>query len=637
VTTHRTIALCLWICCAGPRVASADLYVTVDQWGGGDATSITDALALVPPAPLEPVLIEILDDEAYYETVVIDKTTTATTPLTLAAATGASPTIYGQTTYQGAIQVSSPYTTIRGLIVVACSCSGGSGINIQADHVTVEQCTVSSALSPNADSDPLGGVNIVAGGAFVRHNVICGNDSGIRVYDYPGDDAVIRNNLVFGNLYRGIWMYRETNGNQVYNNTLHDNGFEIQLGHGGNNYDPGGSNEFFSNVLAADNGGYGFVVDQDGDPMTLPNDTLLDWNLYFANPGYGFPARLDGTTYFDFADWQTASSQEVYGVWGDPLFTDAANNDYTTSLASPVVDAGNPLALYDDVDGSFNDIGAYGGPDPFPVAGPVTGCGVVVVDEDGDGDGYVDVAFGGDDCDDSDAAVNPGAAEVACDYIDNDCDSALHADEVDDDGDGYDECNGDCDDGDALLDPADADGDGLSSCDGDCDDGDPLLNLDDVDQDGFTTCDGDCDDLNNALDLADADGDGSTTCDGDCDDGDAAVNPDVPEDCKDLIDNDCDGDVDTLDSDCEEHADDDDAADDDTAGDDDASDDDAGDDDVSDDDAGDDDTSAEQDDDTVDIPESSDCECRADSPGQRASLLPLACLALLVAGFRRRR
>ncbi len=41
---------------------------------------------------------------------------------------------------------------------------------------------------------------------------------------------------------------------------------------------------------------------------------------------------------------------------------------------------------------------------------------------DDDGDGYDDEACGGDDCDDTDPAVNPGAEEVCVGGIDEDCD-----------------------------------------------------------------------------------------------------------------------------------------------------------------------------------------------------------------------
>jgi len=51
----------------------------------------------------------------------------------------------------------------------------------------------------------------------------------------------------------------------------------------------------------------------------------------------------------------------------------------------------------------------------------------------------------------------------------------LSGNEIDDDGDGVDECGGDCDDGDPTLNLDDADGDGQDTCSGDCDDADPAI------------------------------------------------------------------------------------------------------------------------------------------------------------------
>ncbi len=62
---------------------------------------------------------------------------------------------------------------------------------------------------------------------------------------------------------------------------------------------------------------------------------------------------------------------------------------------------------------------------------------------DADGDGYYDADCGGDDCDDSDPTVNPGATE-ACDGVDTDCDGVLPVEETDADGDGFVDCAG-CD------------------------------------------------------------------------------------------------------------------------------------------------------------------------------------------------
>ena len=49
-------------------------------------------------------------------------------------------------------------------------------------------------------------------------------------------------------------------------------------------------------------------------------------------------------------------------VQADPLFTDARGGDWTLAAGSPGIDAGPEDDDYADVDGSRNDIGAYGGP-----------------------------------------------------------------------------------------------------------------------------------------------------------------------------------------------------------------------------------------------------------------------------------
>ncbi len=187
-------------------------------------------------------------------------------------------------------------------------------------------------------------------------------------------------------------------------------------------------------------------------------------------------------------------------------------------------------------------------------------------DRDADGDGYVSEDLGGDDCDDTDASVSPGASE-SCDGIDNDCDGTVDGDDAldagawyaDADGDGYgdagdsavacDEPSGyvaddsDCDDSNAAVSPAatevaddgvDNDCDGLEAC-----------WLDD-DDDGYRP------DMTSTVDSLDLDCTGSGEAEGsdpsgDCDDGDASVSPAATEIC-DGVDNDCDGIVDEDDA-----------------------------------------------------------------------------------------
>lgn len=108
------------------------------------------------------------------------------------------------------------------------------------------------------------------------------------------------------------------------------------------------------------------------------------------------------------------------------------------------------LELRPDADRVFDS-------DPLVVA--LTG----LVDPDDDDDGYEHVLAGGDDCDDHDASIHPGAAEVWYDGADQDCDG----NDDDQDGDGSPLLE-DCDDRDRTVFPGGEDAD-LDGADDDCD------------------------------------------------------------------------------------------------------------------------------------------------------------------------
>ena len=178
-------------------------------------------------------------------------------------------------------------------------------------------------------------------------------------------------------------------------------------------------------------------------------------------------------------------------------------------------------------------------------------------------DGYLE---DGEDCDDTSAAIHPGATET-CDDVDQDCDGIVD-DNVpgsptwypDEDSDTY------GDDAEAML-LCDNPG-GYVSTGGDCDDGDSAIHAGATEICDTRNADEDCDavadDADSSVSSAgkstwyrDADSDGyglsSSTrlaCDRpsgytsnatDCDDGDSASHPGAIEICEDGADNDCDG------------------------------------------------------------------------------------------------
>ena len=110
---------------------------------------------------------------------------------------------------------------------------------------------------------------------------------------------------------------------------------------------------------------------------------------------------------------------------------------------------------------------------------------------DRDGDGYWDEDCNGDDCDDDDSSIHPGAPEDGGsggngNGIDDDCDGTIDegTNDYDDDGDGYTEKEGDCDDADPEVNPGQEeipDNGKDDDCDGITD---PVDDADDTDDGG---------------------------------------------------------------------------------------------------------------------------------------------------------
>lgn len=121
---------------------------------------------------------------------------------------------------------------------------------------------------------------------------------------------------------------------------------------------------------------------------------------------------------------------------------------------------------------------------------------VVCIDDDEDGYNITGGVCGPVDCNDTNASINPGAAEICDDIVDNDCDGDI-----------------DCDDSDCFADPI-------------C-----IVPCVDNDQDGYNITGGLC---------------GSV----DCNDTNASIYPGATEICNDTVDNDCDTDIDCDDDDC---------------------------------------------------------------------------------------
>ena len=118
-------------------------------------------------------------------------------------------------------------------------------------------------------------------------------------------------------------------------------------------------------------------------------DNVLDHNLYFSVDGSSTGTwSWKDRAYGNFDRWAAESGNDRHSSFADPMFTDAANGDFSIAADSPAVDAGAFLPSSGSVDAAGQpraqaggiDIGAFevAAPPPSPtpsIAGPVTYAG----------------------------------------------------------------------------------------------------------------------------------------------------------------------------------------------------------------------------------------------------------------------
>lgn len=307
------------------------------------------------------------------------------------------------------------------------------------------------------------------------------------------------------------------------------------------------------------------IKDIDQDKIGDNTETLLGINP--NNPDSDADGILDGS---EIILPSTSIDTDLDGII-DALDTDDDNDGILTSIE---VAQGALFGVDIDGDGIPNYLDTDSDKDGIldSVEGDVDADGTGIPDFlevpaallDKDFDGYIDVYFGGNDCDDVNPAINPAVAEIPFDNLDNNCNGII--DEIDTDGDGlYDtiefaigtDPNNLDSDGDTILDGqeyndelnyfgiSDIDGDGLLAALDTDSDADGIL-------DNAENADTNANSIPDYLEAApvavnkDADGDGFINYvygGSDCDDSNVSVHPYAADSDQiaDGLDNDCNG------------------------------------------------------------------------------------------------
>jgi cysteine-rich repeat protein len=239
--------------------------------------------------------------------------------------------------------------------------------------------------------------------------------------------------------------------------------------------EPGAFAVLCRNKDSSTNGGVACAYQWAGFQLGNDDDEIL-----IADPRDGL---VDGVDYTGVAPFPDPNGKSMsLDLW----HTNAVDND----------NGANWCVAKEAIPGGCGDLGSPGQANP-----PCGEC------PDADGDGHLAANCGGDDCDDNDAAVHPGNNEIQCNGKDDDCcesgsiacfiPTPDDSDPTDNDGDGYTlGCGQDCDDNDATIHPGAQETCG-DNIDQDCNGSDLQCGCTDGDGDGHqaASCGGDdCDD-----------------------------------------------------------------------------------------------------------------------------------------------
>lgn len=100
----------------------------------------------------------------------------------------------------------------------------------------------------------------------------------------------------------------------------------------------------------------GLVIDHCHADSYVYNSALIGADCALQTDRYAYAIGWNA-----IGDGEFCRAEGFSTIVGDPRFVDAPN-DFHLKAGSPLIDAGDPDPDHDDVDGSRNDVGAFGGP-----------------------------------------------------------------------------------------------------------------------------------------------------------------------------------------------------------------------------------------------------------------------------------
>ncbi|MFC1748784.1 choice-of-anchor Q domain-containing protein [Pseudomonadota bacterium] len=325
----------------------------------------------------------VVGDGTYYETITLDK------ERTLVSVNGPATTTIDATGLGASVVTMSVDSTVDGFTLTGGNASYGGGIRASDDSV------VKNVIATGNTASSGGGV--YAGGSLVLENSTVSNNSagyGGGVMLGSSTVATLTNNRIENNTASsGGGVYKANYGSLTIDKCVVDNNTGSNVGGGVYAYIGGTTainNSLITNNVGGWNGAGGIYS---RSSLTINNSTITGNTaghsdgvfVYYNSTGVAHGSIIwgNGTANTNgnlTADYSITDVVGTGNVNADPLFVDAANDDYQLQSASPAIDSGSDTSasgIEDDLngtarpqdgdgmgaggtgDGSDYDIGAY--------------------------------------------------------------------------------------------------------------------------------------------------------------------------------------------------------------------------------------------------------------------------------------